>query len=170
MHSTKVPHGIAFTVKYGERVRALKTAIGISEAFDPERAVEGGELPTFQEFRGVWDTGATGSVVTNKVVTQLGLKSIDRTVNHTVGGTKATDVYLANVRLPNQVVIPVLRVVEGEIFEADVLIGMDVIGLGDFAVTNKSNDTWMTFCLPATRRLDFRSSAAKKKERANRRK
>lgn len=161
---------MAFTVKYGERVRALKTAIGISEAFDPERAVEGSTLPTFQEFRGVWDTGATSSVVTNKVVTKLGLKSIDRTVNHTVGGAKDTDVYLANIQLPNQVIIPVLRVVEGEIFEADVLIGMDVIGLGDFAITSKGNDTWLTFCLPATRRLDFRSSAAKKRERGRRRK
>ena len=37
----------------------------------------------------------------------------------------------------------------------EVLIGMDIISLGDFAVTNLNNKTWFTFRMPSVARLDF---------------
>ena len=41
---------------------------------------------------------------------------------------------------------------------ADVLIGMDIIGSGDFAVTNSENKTVMTYRIPSVSRIDFTNS------------
>jgi len=49
-----------------------------------------------------------------------------------------------------------LRVTEGSIFgDSDVLIGMDIISLGDFAVTNFQEKTVFTFRIPSVERIDF---------------
>ncbi len=37
----------------------------------------------------------------------------------------------------------------------DLLIGMDIIGLGDFAVTNLNGVTQFTFRLPSVESIDF---------------
>ena len=37
----------------------------------------------------------------------------------------------------------------------EILIGMDIIGLGDFAITNKNNKTTLSFCLPSLAEIDF---------------
>ena len=146
---------VAFTVRYAARVNLLTTKAGISEAFDPQRSETGSKQPPFHTVRAIWDTGASRTCITQDVVAKLGLQAIDQTRNHTAGGLRQAGVYLVNVRLPNKVVFPVLRVSDGDIFGADILIGMDVIGMGDFAVTSSEGDTWMTFSLPSVRRLDF---------------
>ena len=146
---------VAFTVGYPARVNLLVTDAGISEAFDPQRSAPGTKQPPFHPVRAIWDTGATRTCITERVAAKLGLKAIDETTNRTAGGRRKAGVYLVNLRLPNRVVFPVLRVTDGIIEGADVLIGMDVIGKGDFAVTNSEGETWMTFSLPSIRRLDF---------------
>ena len=35
------------------------------------------------------------------------------------------------------------------------LIGMDIINLGDFAITNKNGNTKFTFEIPSSRDIDF---------------
>lgn len=37
----------------------------------------------------------------------------------------------------------------------DLLIGMDIIGLGDFAVTNLGGNTVFTFRVPSVEKIDF---------------
>ena len=37
----------------------------------------------------------------------------------------------------------------------DVLIGMDILGLGDFAVTHQNGNTTFSFCCPSLREIDF---------------
>lgn len=76
--------------------------------------------------------------------------------------------YLVNIGLPNQVVLPATRVTEGEIGGADLLIGMDIIGEGDFAVTSKGGETWMTYSLPSSRTLDFVQRVQEKNKRKRR--
>ena len=146
---------VAFTVKYPGRVNLLVSEAGISEAFDPKRSVPGSKQPPFHTVRAIWDTGASRTCITEDVVAKLGLKAIDKTTNHTAAGLREAGVYLVNVQLPNTVVFPVLRVTDGVISGADILVGMDVIGSGDFAVTTSKGKTWMTFSLPSVRRLDF---------------
>jgi len=67
-----------------------------------------------------------------------------------------TPVYLVNIMLPNKVGIANLRVTRGNIGgDADVLIGMDIIGIGDFAITNKDGKTVFSFRAPSCDTIDF---------------
>jgi len=65
-----------------------------------------------------------------------------------------TNTYLVNLYLPPHVVINA-RVLEGSIKGGDVLVGMDVISLGDFAITNHNNKTTWSFRLPSCYEIDF---------------
>jgi hypothetical protein len=77
-------------------------------------------------------------------------------VVHTASGQRTTSVYFVSVFLPNKVVLPQLRVTEGDLpGDTDVLIGMDIIGQGDFAVTNKDGKTVFSFRIPSLDRIDF---------------
>ncbi|SPF43691.1 conserved hypothetical protein [Candidatus Sulfopaludibacter sp. SbA4] len=37
----------------------------------------------------------------------------------------------------------------------DAIIGMDILGLGDFAVTHHSGNTTFSFCCPSRKEIDF---------------
>jgi hypothetical protein len=53
------------------------------------------------------------------------------------------------------VCIPQIRVSQATLFDADVLIGMDVIAGGDFAVTSYLGKTHMSFRMPSVQCIDF---------------
>lgn len=76
---------------------------------------------------------------------------------HGVNGTSTQNVYLVSITLPNNVILSPIRVTECESLNGpfDVLIGMDIIGNGDFAVTNSNNQTVMSFRIPSISRIDF---------------
>jgi hypothetical protein len=108
----------------------------------------------------IWDTGATGSVITQAVVDQLAIQPITMTMVHGVDSQKITPVYLVEFYLPMGVCVPGLNVTLGELFAADALIGMDVISQGDFAITNLGGKTKMTFRVPSLVETDFVKEAA----------
>jgi len=74
---------------------------------------------------------------------------------HTVGGKQTVNKYLVNVTLPNHLCCVGVPVAEGKVFGADVLIGMDIITQGDFAVTNKGGKTMFSFRYPSKEHIDF---------------
>lgn len=59
--------------------------------------------------------------------------------------------------LRNNVIVSDILVIGSEIGNQgiDLLIGMDIIGLGDFAVTNLNGVTQFTFRLPSVESIDF---------------
>jgi len=58
--------------------------------------------------------------------------------------------------LPNHVGFRGVAVTKGRVFGvADVLIGMDIINRGDFAVTNKNGKTVFSYRFPSTEQIDF---------------
>ena len=107
------------------------------------------------EFRAIWDTGATNSAVTQNVVDQCSLEPTGLTEVQTVQGSHRTETYLVCITLPSGVVFPNLRVTRGVLRNCDVLVGMDIIGQGDFAVTNKDSDTVFSFRMPSLEVIDF---------------
>ena len=146
----------AFTRQYDENVRTLYTPVSISKpAYIGQLKENVEDHPEIFEFEAVWDTGATGTVISEEVVSQLGIQPIDRINSHTANGTRIANVFLVNVYLPNDVVFPGLRVIDGNIPSTSVLIGMDIIGQGDFAVTHSDNKTCMSFRLPSLEKIDF---------------
>ena len=91
------------------------------------------------------------------------LKPIAVTEMHHAGGTSISNVYLVNIVLPDNVMVPNVRVTLAELTDvnvpedqqSNVLIGMDIISAGDFAVTNKNNKTTLSFRIPASEEIDF---------------
>lgn len=136
----------ALTIRIPQSGREFSCDVAVCEAFDPD---SGGEHPPWSTYTGIWDTGASGSVITKKVIEDLGLQSINRAEVSTAAGVRESDVYLVNIALPSQVGFKGLRVTDGDIRGVDVLIGMDIIGLGDFAITHESEgDLVMSYRTP----------------------
>ena len=50
---------------------------------------------------------------------------------------------------------PGLLVIQGVLRDADVLVGMDIINQGDFAVTNPDGRTKFSFRVPSIADIDF---------------
>ena len=143
----------SFTITATGILREIITEVQICEAFDPTtRALP---HPPLSSFRAVWDTGATNSVITQQVVDRCGLKPISRAIVSTANGQHQAEVYLVNIALPNHVGCPNIRVTKADLGGADVLIGMDIITLGDFAITNKGGKTLVSYRYPSVGIIDF---------------
>jgi len=57
--------------------------------------------------------------------------------------------------LPNKIEVTELDVISDELPDTDVLIGMDVINLCDFAITHHSGKTKFSFQIPSCSDFDF---------------
>lgn len=145
------------TVGQGGLLSVLKNQCGVSQAFAPTLVPDQppAAAPEVKQFDAIWDTGATNSVITQSVVDALGLVSTSMAKVHGVGGEEIAEVYLVNIRLPNNVTFANLHVTKGKLIGADMLIGMDIIGQGDFAVTNYGGITKFSFRLPSQKHIDF---------------
>jgi len=106
-------------------------------------------------YKALWDTGATNSVITQDIVDGLSLKPIGMTKVHTASHTVDAEVYMISILLPNKICIPNLRVTKGNITGYPMLIGMDVINKGDFAVTHHQGKTSFSFRSPSLCEIDF---------------
>lgn len=147
------PAPLSFTLKFNGIARELKTKVLVSIAFDPANTLH---FPQPQEFTALWDTGATDSVISERVATQCGLKPIGMAIVNTANGKRDCNVYLINIALPNRVGFPHVKVTEGILAgDIDVLIGMDIISSGDFVLTNKNGKTVFSFRHPSTECIDF---------------
>lgn len=105
----------------------------------------------------VWDTGATCSCVSEQVVKELGLIPTGKTQVLTPGGAATLNTYLVDITLPNNVTIPDVQVCDSEIGKQGVglLVGMDIIALGDFAVSNYNGRTTFSFRIPSQGYTDY---------------
>lgn len=142
-----------FTAEASGRTNTLVSDVFVAAAVDP-----GNPAATSMTgpFKGIWDTGATHSSISHDVVARCGLRPTGVATVSTAGGIRRVPSYWVNIGLPNQVQVTRVQVSENEIEgEASVLVGMDIIGLGDFAVTNKDGKTAFSFRIPSIERIDF---------------
>lgn len=143
----------AFSVSHEGVARMIKSECAVSIAYDPN--LDKGEHPPVAKYLALWDTGATGSVITKKVIEELKLEPTGITKAFHAQGDGIVNTYLVNILLPNSVGFISLAVTEGVLNEMDVLIGMDIISSGDFAITNFEGNTTFTFQVPSTKKIDF---------------
>lgn len=139
--------GACFTSRYDVLSNSLKNTVMISAS--PSNSVPQ------DNWIALWDTGANCSVITKKVVESLNLKPVSIKRARTPSGEDVAYCYYIDLFLPNHVVISNLLVMELEPAGCDILIGMDVIGRGDFAVTNHQGKTTFSFRLPSCGEIDF---------------
>jgi len=140
----------AFTQKCDQRARTLINEVHIFR--DNPSIIRDACRNTY---RALWDTGATGTVISSKVVEQCDLLPIGVKTTHTANGQRLCNEYLISLILPNKILVPDIRVIDATLFGFDVLIGMDVITLGDFAITNFEGRSTFSFRIPSIECIDF---------------
>ncbi|MCQ2605035.1 MAG: retroviral-like aspartic protease family protein [Bacteroidales bacterium] len=135
----------AFTINYGCRKNCVDTQCMVSSI----------NSPSLINLRALWDTGANASVISKKVVQQLDLKPTGFARIIHANGQSIVKTYIINLYLPNKLIYKSLFVTEGDFDDTDVLIGMDVISSGDFALSCKNGDTTFSFQYPSRYLIDF---------------
>jgi hypothetical protein len=149
-------HFQALTVKAAGAANRIITDCTVSEPFDGQLPVA--ERPTGLAGRALWDTGATHSVISTELAQKLALPPVGVSKVFHGGGTSDSHRYVVNFLLPNRVGFAGVLVTE---FVApadqsfDVIFGMDVIAMGDLAITNVAGRTWMSFRTPSCETVDF---------------
>lgn len=139
------------TKKYDKTSRDIKTHAEVETVLDrPARKVS---------TIGIWDTGATDSVITKELVNQLGLLPVSRAVVNGVHGSREVNVYYVNICLNNGDIQVRSSVTECEKLSDDgsvgLLIGMNVITMGDFSISNHQGKTVMSFRVPSLCQTDY---------------
>ncbi len=147
---SKTPPPNAFTLKAnaGNRLRTLVTPVEFTLPSD---------ITNKKRVQGIWDTGATNTVISQNVVGALNLKPITFTYVNTASQQKIlTPVFLVDVHLyDGRLCIKDVNVTLGDLSGgADCLIGMDIITLGDFSITNV-NGTTFSFRIPSLQEVDY---------------
>lgn len=111
------------------------------------------------ETLGIWDTGATNSVITRSVAERLGLLPIQMASVRGVHGTKCVNVYRVSIALNNENITLTTLVTECEelndIDDTGMLIGMNVVNMGDLCITNFEGKTLLTFRTPSLETVDY---------------
>lgn len=143
---------VAFTFRNSRLTAELMTPCGVGAA---QLASEPFSVSGFLQHNALWDTGATASVISTEVVKQLGLAPISQCKTYHAQGESIVNVYLVDLILPNKLRVKDVRVTEGRLNGFGLLIGMDIINLGDFALTHKNNQTVFSFQIPSTHEYDF---------------
>lgn len=137
-----------FTEKYSERVRQIITSIGV---INPSTGMT---IPA----KALWDTGATSTCLSKEIVSRLDLQSFGYQKISTPSGSGIVGQYRINIMLNNELQIQQITVLDSEIGQQgiDVLIGMDIISLGDFAISNFENKTNFSFRIPSKEHVDYK--------------
>ena len=143
-----------FFVDYGCRAREIATSARIGPSCPGGRQF----APYPQEFLAIWDTGATQTTITEDLAKKLSLYKIREHMVAGVTGSALCNAYLIALALPNGILIPEIEVADcvGNI-GCDILIGMDVIGMGDFVVCNVQGNTTFSFRVPSVAVVNFAS-------------
>jgi predicted aspartyl protease len=105
--------------------------------------------------KALWDTGAMCTVLSNELASELNLKPISIELISTPSGAMEARMFVVDLILPNDIEIKRVQALGAYPSSCDMLIGMDVIGLGDFAVTNYLHQTTFSFRIPSKQRIDF---------------
>jgi len=128
--------------EYKRIVREISTPVTIYPSFS---SAEGKMVTT----SAIWDTGADHSVLSPKIVQELQLCAIDTKPVHGINNSNClSDVVIASIRLADDLVLADRRFSVNNIPGTDVLIGMDIIMMGNFVINNTDGKTLFSFVIP----------------------
>ena len=146
----------AFSLKHDHITRAIITDVYVSDSVSPVETPPTGEEPNAHKCRGLWDTGATNSVISKRLVDKLKIPAVSKVPINGVNGRFTTTTHVIDLWLPNYFVVRRVNVSMG-IFspDFDVLIGMDIISKGDFSISNYNGQTVFSFRSPSMADTDY---------------
>jgi hypothetical protein len=135
----------AFELRYPFRTENLISEVDVYPA--PTR-----EPGRFTKIRAKWDTGANHTVISTTLKERLNLIPIDSETVSGLGGSQIIDIVRLAIKLPNDLFIPSKRVGVcniNSVQSIDILIGMDIIQLGDFHISNTGDKSIFSFVIPS---------------------
>jgi len=105
----------------------------------------------------IWDTGASMSVVTPEIKNKLKVSPIDKKTIAGVHSTQIVDIVFITLELPNNVIKKNIEVAVCNIpSNVGMILGMDIIALGDFALSHGNDQTLLSFAVPPFQeKIDF---------------
>jgi hypothetical protein len=149
----------SFTLKADGISRMLSLDIEITPFNEPTKRFK---------TKGIWDTGATGSVITQEIFDALQLKQVGvANVSTATISSIMKPTYLIDVFLKSDLRVRSVEVTIGNISAEKgfhFLIGMDIITLGDFSITNMEGKTCLSFRVPSQHQIDYVAQFNKEKE------
>ena len=143
----------AFTVTGNGLCDKVITDIGVTQGAKPDE--DQAKVLHVHQTRALWDTGATKSVISPAVVKELGLQPVGMVKIKGATGDGNCRVFVVNFRLPNKTTVYGVMAAECDLDGFDVLIGMDVIVLGDLSLSHKDGKSMFSFRMPSIEGRDF---------------
>ena len=141
----------AYTLSYAERVDSIYSVCSVSDCCEPDKVLT---MPMY-DCCAIWDTGAVATVISKKLVKELNLHTDGRAIMVHADGQSQVYTYTVNLKLPNGIVIQGLHVSAADLVDTEILIGMDIISLCDFAISLPQGKTKFSFQIPSVRDIDF---------------
>lgn len=125
----------SFTTSYEEKVLRLVNEVAIQ--FD------GRTIPA----RAMWDTGANLSCLISSFARRIRIRQRGQVDVGGASGIVTTPRYIASIILPGGMLIDDIELaeVDFEYHDFDIIIGMDIISRGNFAVKNDGGKTSFSF-------------------------
>lgn len=145
-----------FTFKAQRRLSKIVTPVTIHPIDDGGKSVK---------VLAIWDTGATRTAISERLAESMGITSVGYGIAHTANGQCRINEYLVKLELPGGVLSSTIRCSSFKASDnVDVLIGMDLITTGDFAITNADGKTFVSFRIPPDyRHIDYHLASTKGK-------
>lgn len=102
---------------------------------------------TSVEVNALWDTGASNTCISNKVATELNLIVYGNLAMNTANGETFANVYTVDLLIENKLPLKNNVVFSANLNNQDIdmLIGMDIIQLGNMQLINENNKTHFIF-------------------------
>ncbi len=111
--------------------------------------------------RAIWDTGATGSVISKELASIMNLIPSGKCKVSGVHDIAVVNTYELDIHILRDVIIRDVTVSEGQLSSdprIGFLIGMDIINLGDFAYSTKPDGHMFSFRIPGIPEpIDFKA-------------
>jgi len=134
-------------------VNSVTTSVRISRPFEPDGL---GQPPRPYQTSALWDTGSSHCLITKSLAQSLDLRPVRqaRVMHH--DGVTFFDVYFAALYVTRKYYVEVALTETGAPSDNfELIIGMDVISKGDFALTNQKDVMVFSFRLPSSTTIDF---------------
>ena len=154
--ASTIPSFKAFTLKSKARLLSLKTDVLVSQPIIGEDVTRTDD-PRYVKATALWDTGATVSCISRTLAEKMKLVVSGRANASHAKGSSVSDIFVIDIVLPNNIRIPLIDALEIENVDGkfDIIIGMNIISQGDFAITNADNTTTFSFRLPSVKTIDY---------------
>ncbi len=154
-------------VEYEEKTILIITKAFVNPPSPDDKIEEYDEDSKAITWAAVWDTGTSDTIISSRIVEMLQLSPLSqKEVIEAIGANEYTaendigentprylvDIYLHAGTAKGMIVTALDK---DDMIGADIYIGMDIIGQGDFAISNFGGKTQMTFRLPSKEKVDF---------------